>query len=447
MAEECDSRGLDSPVTEAGWCGEGNWECGWEEEYRMTMVSVVIPVYNAEKYIKECLDSLLGQTFSDFEIICVDDGSQDHSLDILWEYEKRDRRISVLTQRNQYAGAARNAGMEQAEGKYLLFLDADDFFREDMLEHAVHAAKEQETEILVFDACRFDDGAQCMLGGSWKVMSKELFGDGLKSAEELSDVIYQFTTPAPWNKLFLREYVEQNRFRFQALPRTNDLFFTYSALSGARRIGVLDEKLLYYRVNNAASLQENLDESPAAFGEALYALKSFLNERGVWQLFRKSFADMAAAVCVNSVTNIHSEKLYKELCERLRAEIIPTLDLRYGMADMQLKEETGQERKIVVYGAGAVASAFVKYLLVCRQYDINKISVAVTSTKNSAASLHNIKIEEMDAVDADQKETPVIIAVSEEGQQKEMETYLRVRGFQKISKIGYGEMMGLFRCG
>lgn len=413
----------------------------------MTMVSVVIPVYNAETYIKECLESLLRQTYADFEIICVDDGSKDRSLDLLRAYEKQDKRISVLTQRNQYAGVARNTGMTHAQGKYLLFLDADDFFREDMLERAVNEAERQKTEILVFDAGQFDDRAQRMMDGSWRVLLRELFGDGVKSASELFEVIYQFTTPAPWNKLFLRAYVEQNRFRFQALPRTNDLLFTYSALSNAKRIGVLDEKLLYYRVNNGASLQENLDESPTAFLEALYALKRFLHGRGIWDLFHKSFADMAAAVCVNNVTNLHDEKLYKELGERLRGEIIPALNLRYESADMQFKEEIGQERKIVVYGAGAVASALVRYLLVCRQYDRNKIRVAVTSAKNSAASLHNITVEEMDAVDADQKKTLIIIAVSEEGKQREMETYLRGKAFEKIAKIGYGEMMELFQWG
>lgn len=413
----------------------------------MTMVSVIIPVYNAGKYIEECLDSLLHQTYPDFEIICVDDGSTDRSLEILRGYEKQDGRISVLTQKNQYAGVARNAGMERAKGKYLLFLDADDFFREDLLERAVCEAEKGRTEILAFDAIRFDDCSKQVLCGSWKVLSKELFGDGIKPSEKLSDVIYRFTTPAPWNKLFLREFVEENKFRFQALPRTNDLFFTYAALSCAERIGVLNEKLLYYRVNNGASLQENLDKSPAVFKEALYALKDFLKERGVWEAFRGSFADMAAAVCVNSVTNIHSEKLYREMCGRLKEEIIPALDLRYEAADEQLKEEVWQERELVVYGAGAVASALVRYLLVCRHYDRSRIRVAVTSAKNSGAALQGIKIEEIDAVDADRKETPVVIAVSEECQQKEMEAYLRDRKFGRISKIGYGEMMELFRCG
>lgn len=411
----------------------------------MVMVSVVIPVYNAERYIEECLDSLLRQTCSDFEVICVDDGSGDRSLEILRSYEKRDGRISVLTQKNQYAGVARNAGMERANGKYLLFLDADDFFREDMLEQAVGRAEEGNTEVLVFDAIRYDDRTKRVLGGSWKVLSKELFGEGIKPSAELSDVIYQFTTSAPWNKLFLREYVERNRFRFQALPRTNDLFFTYAALSCTERIGALNEKLLYYRVNNGASLQGNLDASPAVFAEALYALKDFLKERGVWEVFRGSFTEMAAAVCVNSVTNLHTEKLYLELCKKLKEEIMPALELSYEAADGQLMEAVRQGRKLVVYGAGAAATALVRYLLVCRRYEKEKIRVAVTSLQNSGALICGIRIEEIGTVDADRKETLAVTAVSEENMQKEMEACLRERGFLEISRCGYGEMMELLR--
>ena len=92
-------------------------------------VSVILPVYNVEKYLKECLDSILNQTLQEIEVICVDDGSTDRSLEILREYEKKDKRVIVLTQENKGAGAARNKGLAIAKGEYLSFLDSDDFFR------------------------------------------------------------------------------------------------------------------------------------------------------------------------------------------------------------------------------------------------------------------------------------------------------------------------------
>ena len=110
----------------------------------MIKVSVIIPVYNAEKYLEECLDSLLRQTFTDMEIICVDDGSTDSSAEILKRFQEKDRRIRVLFQENQYAGIARNNGMKIAQGEYLLFLDADDFFEDTLLEKIYSQGKKME---------------------------------------------------------------------------------------------------------------------------------------------------------------------------------------------------------------------------------------------------------------------------------------------------------------
>jgi len=94
----------------------------------MVAVSIVIPVYNIEKYLPICLDSIINQTFTDFEVICVNDGSKDNSLKILEEYAKRDFRIKVISQENGGSGSARNNGLKNAQGKYIQFLDGDDYF-------------------------------------------------------------------------------------------------------------------------------------------------------------------------------------------------------------------------------------------------------------------------------------------------------------------------------
>ena len=115
-------------------------------------VSVIIPVYNVEKYLGPCLDSILGQTLNNIEVICVDDGSTDRSLEILREYEKRDARVKVLTQPNTNAGAARNKGIQQARGEYLSFLDSDDHFDPTMLEKCAARMDQDRSDVLVFGA-------------------------------------------------------------------------------------------------------------------------------------------------------------------------------------------------------------------------------------------------------------------------------------------------------
>ncbi len=109
---------------------------------RQPDVSIIIPVYNASKYLPGCLDSLISQTYEKIEIICVNDGSDDDSLMILEKYAEMDQRISVYSQKNQYAGAARNFGMDHARGKYFLFLDSDDLFMPEMIETVVKRAEE-----------------------------------------------------------------------------------------------------------------------------------------------------------------------------------------------------------------------------------------------------------------------------------------------------------------
>ena len=113
-------------------------------------VSVIIPVYNVEKYLRECIDSILNQTLHELELICVDDGSTDGSLEILQAYEKKDNRVTVLTQHNQGAGAARNKGLQIAKGEYLSFLDADDFFAPGMLEEAYRKCKSVSADVCVY---------------------------------------------------------------------------------------------------------------------------------------------------------------------------------------------------------------------------------------------------------------------------------------------------------
>ena len=119
------------------------------------LVSVIVPVYNVENYLRQCLNSITGQTLKNIEIICVDDSSTDGSKRILEEYAKKDERVKIITQPNKGAGAARNNGLSVAKGKYLSFLDSDDFFEPDMLEHAYNKAEEDCADFVVFKSDQY----------------------------------------------------------------------------------------------------------------------------------------------------------------------------------------------------------------------------------------------------------------------------------------------------
>ena len=113
-------------------------------------VSVIIPIYNVEKYLPECLDSLLAQTYPHWQAICVNDGSKDNSLQILQQYAAKDKRFSIINQANQGLSMARNNGLKQAEGEYVYFLDSDDSLHPQCLEAAYSCAEKYQAEMVCF---------------------------------------------------------------------------------------------------------------------------------------------------------------------------------------------------------------------------------------------------------------------------------------------------------
>ena len=123
----------------------------------MPVVSVIIPVYKVEKYLKRCLDSLLSQSFSDWQAICVDDGSPDKSPKILDEYAARDSRFKVIHKKNQGVSSARNDGIKNADGKYIHFLDADDYMIENAYELLYRKASELHVDMLKAKVYRIDE--------------------------------------------------------------------------------------------------------------------------------------------------------------------------------------------------------------------------------------------------------------------------------------------------
>lgn len=122
----------------------------------MTKISVILPVYNSQKFIKQAIESVLGQTFTDFELIIVNDGSTDSTLEIISDF--KDKRIRLISQQNQGPGAARNNALKVAEGDYVMFLDSDDWYSKDALETAYHEAVRLNTDMTFFQMINYNDG-------------------------------------------------------------------------------------------------------------------------------------------------------------------------------------------------------------------------------------------------------------------------------------------------
>lgn len=252
------------------------------------MVSVVIPVFNAERYIGECVKSLQAQTMRDFEILAVDNGSTDASVAILRDMAEGDSRITVLSSEGN-AGVARNVGMEVARGKYLLFLDADDFFAPELLQDTVAAAEEKQAQLVLFGGRRFDDAKQEVLKKFDFLRKNLLPKQEVFSARDCGIDFFRITTPAPWSKLFLRSFIEDKGLKFQSLQNSNDVFFTMAAMAMADRIVAVKEDLIRYRVNMRGSLQGSKSRNPLCFVEALSALGEYLRASDRYDVLKPTY--------------------------------------------------------------------------------------------------------------------------------------------------------------
>ena len=131
-----------------------------EKEKNNIKFSIIIPVYNVEKYIDKCLQSITNQTFKDFEVVCINDESKDASLSILEEYARKDKRFKIFSQKNQGQGIARNNGIKIASGKYIVFVDPDDWIEENMLEILSKKFEKEQADIIQFDFKQINEYSQ-----------------------------------------------------------------------------------------------------------------------------------------------------------------------------------------------------------------------------------------------------------------------------------------------
>lgn len=281
-------------------------------------VSVIVPVYNAEKYLRQCLDTIIHQTLMNIEIICVDDGSTDQSLQILKEYLEKDHRIRVISQNNQFAGAARNRGIQIAQGEYLSFLDADDFFETNMLEEAYTKCIEFQADIGLYQARCFSQTKNTFSNADWIYNYKYLPSRKTFSSADIPETIFQITTSAPWNKLFRTDFIKQHGLQFQEIRCANDVYFVNMALVLARKIVRIDKYLINYRVDINTNLQATQDKSPTAFYDACTKLGSKLKEKGIYSMVERSFVNFSLANSMHVLSKLKTADGYCQVYRLLR---------------------------------------------------------------------------------------------------------------------------------
>lgn len=281
-------------------------------------ISVIIPCYNVEQFVAQCLDSIVNQTLCDIEIICIDDGSTDHTLEILKRYEGSDNRITVISQENSGAGAARNNGLRLAKGKYLSFLDADDFFEPNMLEEAYLSAEEYQADFVVFNSNQYHMDRDAFVATPLVIAVDQIPEQMPFSYQELTGNVFRTFVGWAWDKLFRKDFVLKHGLWFQEQRTTNDMLFVFSALVVADRIAVVDKVLVHRRRGNGESLSVTREKSWHCFYDALIALRQRLYQEGIYEKLEQDYIDYALHFCLwnlNTLAEPTHAILERKLCK------------------------------------------------------------------------------------------------------------------------------------
>lgn len=202
----------------------------------MIDVSLVIPAYNVEKYIGQCLDSIVNQTLKNIEIICVNDGSSDNTLSILKQYQSRDDRIIIINQENRGPGAARNAGLEKATGKYFQFIDSDDDLELNALETLFNIAEEKDTDLIIFKFKTYDDETGKTIDSDYYEMPKvrNMVQDNIFTYKQVKPELFNMAvSPIKFYRLDLLKdirypediYFEDNVFFLEVMLNSERIYF------------------------------------------------------------------------------------------------------------------------------------------------------------------------------------------------------------------------------
>lgn len=243
-------------------------------------VSVIIPVYNTEKYLRECLDSVVNQTLKEIEIICIDDGSTDSSLEILKEYAQKDNRFTIITQKNLHAGVARNAGLTVAKGEFLNFLDADDWFELNMLEEMYNKASSLNLDMLICNASKFDSKTKEILN-VFGINNKYIPTQEVFSIKDIKANWSKAFIPAAWNKMYNTNFIKKHNIHFQKIISCNDIGFTLCVTAISQRISVIPKVFVYYRKGIKNCISASRGKKAYNIILAYDYVHKFLNKNGL----------------------------------------------------------------------------------------------------------------------------------------------------------------------
>lgn len=277
-------------------------------------VSVIIPFHNCVNYIDKCLSSIKNQSLKNIEMICINDGSTDGSLEKVKTHAKNDARITIMSQKNYNAGVARNVGLCVAKGEYISFIDADDFIEHDMFEELYNHSRKYMTEITICNLFLYDEINKVDKKVDWTLKANKA-NKIVFNYKDIPSEIFTLTNCWVWNRLYNANFLKKCNVKFQSLQSANDTYFSCITLAMASRISCLNKRLIHYRTNrvvqNSTTSNQTKEKSPTDMLKCFLKIYEKLNEINIYEAVKLSFLNVSishihwfrAGLCKNSVSS------------------------------------------------------------------------------------------------------------------------------------------------
>lgn len=301
------------------------------------IVSVVVPVYNCEKYLDRLFESLKSQTFSSYEVLFVNDGSTDGSRAKLEQYKNTDSRFRIIDRSNGGEGAARNTGLDHAIGQYVCFFDSDDFVERDMLETLIRSAEATSADIVLCAIDAYYEERNEFKPNRWAVVEDIVPANEVFCPRNIEKLFFAVVGYAA-NRVYRMSFVRQNQFRFQEIRTHGDLSFSYSALAAAEKVVYVDSAFYHHRIREGSLSSTTQDKFWECLFEALEHLRCELCRLDIWDIYEREFINYVMQMSIWKFGKVFGTTRY-EMDRSLREKWFPHFKLTTYPEDFFFKTE------------------------------------------------------------------------------------------------------------
>lgn len=277
------------------------------------LISVMIAVYNGEKYLDRCIESVINQTYKNFELILVDDGSTDNTWEIFQKYAQKDNRIKCVQKKNGGLSSARNYGMKNAKGKYYYFLDCDDYIKENLLETVYNKMLETEADLVAFNYIKFNEKGRIIGSSNFETGEYDVDTDRAKF-DYLNNILLQYKTGwEDWNRLYRADIIKNNHLKFldYHLYFAQDLCFHLFYIMHAKKVVCIPTKLHYYMIRNDSIMRTAGKQIGLDF--LIHIMKKFYDYIDIkkYPYMKQNFHYLLSTILIRQLNEIHDKKLMR----------------------------------------------------------------------------------------------------------------------------------------